>query len=294
VTETDDRVHAEQVLVAVLGPTSVGGKSVTPRQRSLVSALALNGHDGAGIDLLADGVWGERPPATARSALQNQITRLRRAFGPGLILCDQGRYRLGAETDVGRFESLVTPWLHRDLSTAAISDLCGGLELWRGTPYTDVVGGHDTDIERVRLEQLRSLAVERLSIARIIHNQPGVAAVELSAHAERDRYHERTWELLLLAHHLSGRDTEAVAAQGRYQTRLRDELGAEPSASFLGLGLAIASGEVIDLASYLGAEAAAELEHPGFIHHPGRCRGWRHMLHRPQCGRPAGTIRDSS
>ncbi len=279
--------QADVMEVAVMGPTSIAGEWVTPRQRSLVAVLALYGDDGACIDVLSDGVWGPHPPASARSSLQNQMTRLRRAFGSDLIRCTQGRYRLGAKTDTRRFEGLVSPRLACPPATVSIPDLETGLALWRGTPFHDVTDHHRADVERARLDQLRGEAVEHLAIARIASGQFAEAIAELVAHAERDPYRERIWELLLVALHLAGRRTEALAAHDRYVARLSADLSAAPSAALLHLSAVIANGGELDLANHV-EELSGEGEHS-----PPTARANDHAVRpatsRVRCGRVSGS-----
>jgi DNA-binding SARP family transcriptional activator len=282
VTDSDSRHE-----VLVMGPTLIEGECVTPGQRSLLAVLALHAVDGAAIDVLADGVWGWRPPASARSSLQNQITRLRRSFGSDLIVCTQGRYRLDARTDRDRFVELVTPWLSRRPSVALIAPVTAALALWRGTPFHDVPDHQDADIERARLEQLRGAAVELLAIARITDGQLDTAIAELSIAAEADPYRERIWELLLVTLHLAGRRPEALAARHRYMDRLRLGLSAEPSRSFMHLVSMIEQDAVIDLAEYINSTVAGEAA-------PRQSRACAHVARSSARALPCRRLRDAS
>ncbi len=85
--------------VSVLGATTVDGAVLTERQRPLVAALALHRDPVAPMDLLVEAVWSHEAPDTDRQSLQNQVTRLRRRFGPTLIETAPGGYRLGVATD---------------------------------------------------------------------------------------------------------------------------------------------------------------------------------------------------
>ncbi len=74
----------------ILGPLEVvtDEEISAPRagkERSLLAFLILHANERVGADRLIDAVWGERPPATAAAALQNQVTRLRRLLGPERI-----------------------------------------------------------------------------------------------------------------------------------------------------------------------------------------------------------------
>lgn len=225
--------------VGVLGPTTIGGRTVTPRQRALVAALALAGARGAEIEELADGVWGGRPPSSARSSLQNQMTRLRRMHGDELIVCAQARYRLGANTDVARFEDTVTRFRSAPPAPDTVAALAGGLALWRGTPYADLADCHAAEVERARLVQARGRAVELLATGRILIGDFGHCIAELRVELEDDPFRDQAWQLLFIALQRAGRTGEALAAHQTYVARLRDSFGVAPSRSLLDIGDAL-------------------------------------------------------
>jgi DNA-binding SARP family transcriptional activator len=256
-----------RVDVSVLGPTMVAGDWVTPRQRALVAVLALHRTSGACIDLLADGVWGGGPPASARSSLQNQISRLRRAYGSDFIVCRQGRYHLEADTDVDEFKRLVASRPTRRPSTEAIADLAAGLDLWRGTPFHDVPDHNAAEIERADLEQLRATAVEHLAVGRIIGGLFSDAASGLTAHIKQYPLDERAWELLAGSLYYAGRRTDALAAYERHVAHLDRELSVEPSETFRRLRSVIEDGGNLALGELLGEvespQTVASLVQPG-------------------------------
>lgn len=245
-----------QAGVAVLGPTSIGGGEVTPKQRALLASLVLHRRAGACIDQLSDCVWGGRPPATARSSLQNQMSRLRRVHGDDVIVCDRGRYRVGVPVDIDQFESLVRTALTASDDRHATRELPSALALWRGTPYHDIGDAHAADVERTRLEQLRTHAVERLAAARIALGRPEQAVVDLRQHVQVEPFRDQPRELLLIALHLAGCTAEALAAHHDYIELLEDELQVAPSARLEALALALARGESIRLGD-VGAEVGS-------------------------------------
>ena len=78
--------------------------------RRLLVALVLGAGEWVSHDRLIDAVWGERPPASARKALQMHVSRLRAALAPVLadpravIASGPAGYRLlGAGLDADRF-----------------------------------------------------------------------------------------------------------------------------------------------------------------------------------------------
>ncbi|MET0939306.1 MAG: helix-turn-helix domain-containing protein, partial [Gaiellaceae bacterium] len=51
------------------------------KQRGVLAMLVLRTGNVVSTDALIDGLWGERPPATAAKSLQVYISRLRKALG---------------------------------------------------------------------------------------------------------------------------------------------------------------------------------------------------------------------
>ncbi|MEQ8843111.1 MAG: bacterial transcriptional activator domain-containing protein [Acidimicrobiales bacterium] len=233
--------------VRVLGPATIGAQSATQRQRALIAALALAGQRGADIDELADGVWGGRPPNSARSSLQNQMTRLRRLHGDDLIVCEHARYLLGRPTDVAQFEGTLVRVRSAPLTRASVDSLAGALDLWRGTPYVDLTDSHTAEIERARLAQERARAADLLATGRIQLRDYEQCITELRAEVEDDPYRDRAWELLFVALQRAGRPSEALAAHREYVDRLRGQFGVEPSASMIDVGRALKLGTPIDV-----------------------------------------------
>ncbi len=79
------------------------------RQRSLLALLLLGGGAPLSRDRLIDELWGERPPASAVSALHVHLSKLRGLLRELLVLESSG-YALregGYELDVRRFDDLV-------------------------------------------------------------------------------------------------------------------------------------------------------------------------------------------
>src|ERR671930_401160 len=73
--------RARDMEIRVLGPVeaSVGGRPVAlgaGKPRALLAMLALNAGSAVSVDRLIEGLWGERPPATAGKLLQVYVSRL--------------------------------------------------------------------------------------------------------------------------------------------------------------------------------------------------------------------------
>ena len=75
---------------SLLGPIEVriDGRTVSVgrgKQRALLAVLALNAGRVVPAERLIDELWGDEPPATATTALQVYISRLRKTLGEGAI-----------------------------------------------------------------------------------------------------------------------------------------------------------------------------------------------------------------
>ena len=69
--------------IRVLGPVELelGGRRLRlggPKQRALLSFLALNANLAVSVDRLIEGLWGEEPPASAAKMVQLYVSQLRK------------------------------------------------------------------------------------------------------------------------------------------------------------------------------------------------------------------------
>src|SRR5215218_8973106 len=81
-----------------------------PKQRAVLAILLLHRGEVVSIDRLIDGLWGERPPATAAKTVQVYVSNLRKALGNGLLVTQGRGYMLRAsrgQLDLDRFDALV-------------------------------------------------------------------------------------------------------------------------------------------------------------------------------------------
>src|SRR5712692_7052069 len=72
----------------ILGPLEVAaGDAVLPltgaKQRALLAILLLNANQIVSTDRLIDGLWGAETPDSGTTALQVQVSRLRKTLGEG-------------------------------------------------------------------------------------------------------------------------------------------------------------------------------------------------------------------
>jgi DNA-binding SARP family transcriptional activator len=222
----------EPPAICVLGPFALGGEAggggLSPRQRSVVSALVLGEGFEVGVPTIVDRVWGGDPPATVRKALQVHVVALRAVLGPDRVATTPGGYRLVATTDeidAWRFEALVQGALRSH--EVAARDLGSALDLWRGAPYPDLDGPEAT-AARVRLAELRALAIDRW--AEVLLDRGAVhEAIRVVEPAVLDEpLRERRWALLMVALYRSGRRVESLRAFQRARDALAEAAGLEP------------------------------------------------------------------
>jgi DNA-binding SARP family transcriptional activator/tetratricopeptide (TPR) repeat protein len=135
-------------LRSAAGPVALG----TPRQRSVLAALAVDVGRSVLTETLLERVWGSSPPERARRTLYVYVTRIRTAIraagavdghAPRLVSRARG-YALDAEpdsVDMHRFQQLVSRARDPDGPMAERSAaLREALDLWRGPPLADVPG----------------------------------------------------------------------------------------------------------------------------------------------------------
>ena len=104
-------------------------------QRALLTLLLLRANEAVSAERLVDQLWGEHPPRTATTSLQNTVSQLRKLLGPGLLHTRPTGYLLevdGDQLDLARFEQLVRR--ARDAAEPADRALLlrEALALWRG------------------------------------------------------------------------------------------------------------------------------------------------------------------
>ena len=161
----------------LLGPLQVHRSEVAVpvpegRQRALLAALLLNAGLVVPVDELADILWGELTPPSARASLQNHL-RLRKSLGHAgyeLIKTAPPGYVISVapgDLDVSRFETLLGA--ARAAARGGSWDTAAGraraaLAVWRGAPLADVESEVLAQREVPRLAEMRLQAAETWSI----------------------------------------------------------------------------------------------------------------------------------
>jgi predicted ATPase/DNA-binding SARP family transcriptional activator len=227
------------VLVGVLGPVEAWSDN-TPlpvrgrRQRALLAALAVDVGAVVPADVLADRVWGERLPADASNALQQQVLKLRRIVGESAIALAPPGYRLVVDTDAvdaTRFERLVAEargLVQESPAGAAIALLDEALALWRGPAFADLAYEDWAAGEAARLNELRLQAEELRVEALVRTGRTGDAIQSLERLVRADPFRERLHALRMLALYRDGRQGEALNAYTAARAMLVEQLGINP------------------------------------------------------------------
>jgi DNA-binding SARP family transcriptional activator len=220
----------------ILGPLEVigdDGQQVAlggQKQRAVLALLLLRANTVVPTDFLIDALWGESPPRTATTSLQNSISALRKAVGPDVLLTRPPGYRISVEPheiDLGRFEQLVTEarTLQAEERAARLREALG---LWRGEPLPEFRSETFAPRDLPRLEELRLTTLEDCFEAELAAGRSGELVPELEAHVAAEPLRERALGQLMLALYHSGRQADALRVYQDARRALVDELGLDP------------------------------------------------------------------
>jgi len=228
------------VEIRVLGPIELGGATgalplTAEKQRRLLAALVVRAGEACSTDGLLDVVWGASPPASADKLLQVYVSQLRRLLHPAAIRRRGASYTLELNrtfVDAMRFERLLREGqaaVRAGNPALAVSLLVRGLAFWRGPAYGELGYEEFARGEAARLEELRLVALEARFEAELALGRHADLAPELCALAAEHPLREPLQAQAMLALYRSGRQSEALDIYRTLNTRLREELGLEPS-----------------------------------------------------------------
>src|SRR5215831_819489 len=222
------------------------------RQRVVLAALLLRANQVVPIGELAEALWDEEPPATARATVRNYVKRLRRALGDvdRLRIATRGDGYLigvaGGELDLARFEALrdqASQCARAGRWAEASAALHAALALWRGQPLADVPSDVLARRELPRLAEARLQATEDRIDADLHLGRHGDLIAGLQQLAGSEPLRERLHELLMLALYRAGRQADALAAYRQARATLINELGIEPGPALRGLHQQMLAGD---------------------------------------------------
>ncbi|MFB4285535.1 BTAD domain-containing putative transcriptional regulator [Nonomuraea sp. MTCD27] len=217
----------------------------------LVARLALAAGRPVSADALIADLWGDDAPSGATSALQGLVSRLRKALGGvGAVELVAGGYRLPVgsdDVDTHRFEELVARGrreLAADRPAEAAASLRAALELWRGPALADIQEAPFAHGNATRLYDVRTAAAEGRFDAELRLGRHAEVLADLGAAAAEHPLSERLTELRMRALSAAGHQADALAVYEEIRSRLRDELGVDPSQGLREVHLALLRGEL--------------------------------------------------
>jgi DNA-binding SARP family transcriptional activator len=231
----------------VLGPleVEVDGNVVDlggPRLRALLALLVAAPGRPVSVSALVEGLWGQRAPQDADRTVRTYMSRLRKALLPAsaapaadVILTRPPGYLLlpDPETiDAVRFERLATSGrqaLEAGMLRVAEERLVAALALWRGAAFDEFGAVGALAAEAMRLEQLRSNAVEDRIDVDLAAGQGRQLIAELEGLTSLYPGNERLWGQLMRALYRAGRQSDALETFRRARLLLVAQCGVEPS-----------------------------------------------------------------
>jgi DNA-binding SARP family transcriptional activator/tetratricopeptide (TPR) repeat protein len=235
-----------------------GGKSLdlgTPRQQTVLAALAVDAGKPVRIETLVDRVWDDDPPVEARNVLYSHLSRIRQLLKrasavtgkPARLARRHAGYVLEIDpdlVDLHRFTHLVEQGGDPQRTNAdRAAALIEALSLWRGPPLAGLPGAWAAQV-RSGWHRRRVDAVVASGAARLALGQPSVVISTLPDLIAEYPLAEPLEGLLMRALHAVGRDAEAIDRYGALRQRLADELGADPGAELRSLHAAVLRGEL--------------------------------------------------
>jgi DNA-binding SARP family transcriptional activator len=241
----------------VLGPPTLsrGGVQVdlgAPQQQAVLMMLLV--HRGTFVPStdLADGLWGDRAPASGETVIRTYISRLRRLLSEqgvsATINHRSGGYLLNRDqilVDASEFAELIDA-ARRSRTAGDLSSACDhlveALQLWTGTALAGVPG-EAAERERVRLERLKLTAAKELLELRLELGEHAQVVAEAPLLIQLNPLEESLYEIYLLALYRSGRRAEALEAYRMLYDLLSKELGVRPGPGVQAVHEKILSGD---------------------------------------------------
>jgi DNA-binding SARP family transcriptional activator/WD40 repeat protein len=225
--------------IGVLGALTTDVGTLSPQERAVVAALAVNpGHE-VRPDELSEACWGDTVPRTWSKQVQALVSRVRRRLGSRSILTTTQGYALGVATetiDSVRFQRLVDRAREHQGQgdpERAITGYEQALALWRGPPFSDVAAWPPASVEAARLDEIRRAVEEDLLEAHLACGEHHSVIAEAEGLVRAEPLSERRWAILALALYRSGRQADALAALRRMRDELDTRLGVDPGAEIV-------------------------------------------------------------
>jgi DNA-binding SARP family transcriptional activator/tetratricopeptide (TPR) repeat protein len=228
--------------MALLGPVGVAIDGINvpivrAQRRAILAYLLLRANEFVSGSQLIDAMWGDEPPATAKSqvfAAVSELRRLLRRADDKLIISNSAGYRLSASDrtlDLLHFDELVRQadeLLGSAALPAAAVRLRHAQQLWQGEPLGGITGAF-AESARARLIERRLIAQENLHEVELALGRHEMIIPALRSIEEQYPYREKSVGQLMLALYRSGRGVEALDVFQLTRRRLVAELGVTPT-----------------------------------------------------------------
>jgi DNA-binding SARP family transcriptional activator len=223
----DFRILGPLEVLDETSPLLLGGQ----KQRAVLALLLLEPGRVVSVDRMIDALWGDRPPRTAQTSLQNFISQLRKTLGPEVLETKSPGYRVRVqpgELDLDRFRVLIERARSAEPTDRA-RDLRHALALWRGPALADFTFEAFAEPHIAHLEELRLATLEERIEADLELGADSDLVGELEVLVGEYPMRERLRGQFMLALYRSGRQAEALAAYQEGRRLLVDDLGIEPA-----------------------------------------------------------------
>ncbi|MFS8103854.1 tetratricopeptide repeat protein [Lentzea alba] len=230
------------------GETRVAAEIGSRKARTLLAVLGLRCGQLVTVNVVADALWGDRPPRSPVAGVATLVSRLRAGFGQEVIVGAGSGYRLGEAVgvDVHDAELLIIE-AERALRAGEPGDgrlaADQALGLIGGAPVlTDQPAGEWVEQARRWHAELLRRAWHVAAEGALRTGDPERARTVAETAIAADPLDEAAYRALMEAYVAAGEPARAVLAYQRLRTELTDELGIDPAPLTRDLHLAILRG----------------------------------------------------
>lgn len=229
--------------ILLLGPLEIVGPQgpisfTAPRQQIVLATILWNANRVVPMEVLIDALWGQEPPATARSQVHTSVSGIRKRLARSglheLVSTWPPGYRSwvrDGEVDLHEFDQHVTrarAHVTAGRGEEAVESFTRALRLWRGDPFAGVPGERVAAIA-AQLADRRVGVFEELMEAQLQLGRGPLMIGDLTALVAEHPYRELLRAQLMTALCQAGRQVEALREYRHMRDLFARELGLEPS-----------------------------------------------------------------
>lgn len=230
------------------GETRVAAEIGSRKARTLLAVLGLRRGQLVTVNVVADALWGDRPPRRPVAGVATLVSRLRAGFGQEVIAGAGSGYRLGEAVGVDIHDAeLLIIEAERALRAGEAGDgrlaADQALGLIGGAPVlTDQPAGEWVEQARRWHAELLRRAWHVAAEGALRTGDPERARMVAEIAIAADPLDEAAYRALMEAYVAAGEPARAVLAYQRLRTELTDELGIDPAPLTRDLHLSILRG----------------------------------------------------